>query len=162
MIITKLPANRWQEYKQLRLESIQESPQSFLDTVVETEALPDLDWQRKMENMFFAVTDDDRIVGMIGCYREDKSKLHHIGNVVSFYVTPSFQGQGIGKALLNTVIAHAKSLNGLKKLQLGVITTQKAAQKLYETTGFQKVGEAKMSVCVDEKLFDEHLMELYL
>lgn len=53
MQITQLPPARWQDYKNLRLEAVRNSPQSFLSTVEETEAEPDQEWQKKITNMFF-------------------------------------------------------------------------------------------------------------
>lgn len=162
MEIIRLDPSRWEEYKQLRLESIQDSPEAFLATVDETLAEPDSTWQNYLQNMFFAVDENQHLVGMIACVQEEKAKLAHIVNVYSFYVSPQFRGQGIGKQLLQTAIAHAKSLSGVSKIKLGVMTTQTAARQLYESLGFQTIGISQQAVKVDESYLDEYLMELFL
>ncbi len=162
MTITQLPPNRWKEYKNLRLEAVQNSPQSFLATVQETLAEKDSEWESKINNMFFAVSETDELVGMAGCYRDSKQKLNHVANIVSVYVTPSYRGKGVGRKLLEAVIAHAKNSPGVTKLQLGVITTQVEAYTLYTSLGFQNVGTLKMATKVDDTYYDEYLLEMII
>lgn len=162
MQITQLPPTRWQDYKKLRLEAIQDSPQSFLSTVEETEAETDQSWQDKIANMFFALNEADQLVGMAGTYSENKDKLRHVANVVSVYVAPAYRRQGVGKQLLLAVLAHLQSQPQVKKIQLGVITTQQEAYRLYESVGFKRVGELRRSVRIGEQFFDEYLMEILL
>jgi len=160
-IITNAPISRWEEYRDLRLEALEQVPQAFLDDPDKASALPKEDWQRKIANMYFAEI-DGKLIGMVGAYQDDKTKLKHILNVVSVYVSPKYRGLGAAKALLSQVIADAKNNPNLKKLSLGVVTTQEPAKKLYEKLGFTVKGELKYAVKVGEEYFDEYLMELYL
>lgn len=160
-ILTKLSKTRWQEYKQLRLQAIKDSPQAFLDNLTDVEKrAPEL-WQQRMQHIYFAQV-DSRLVGMIGAYQDERAKLKHILHVVSFFVLPKHRGTGIGKALLSQVLTEAKLKPELKKLQLSVATSQTAAYQLYLSLGFQKIGISKYAVKVDKQYFDEYLMELYL
>jgi ribosomal protein S18 acetylase RimI-like enzyme len=52
-------------------------------------------------------------------------------------VNPSYQGKGIGKDLINAVIAHAQLL-GFDKV--GLLVSNPDAKRLYEKLGFKKVG----------------------
>ncbi len=119
------------------------------------------EWQKRMKSMIFAEI-DGKFVGMVGAYQEEKAKVKHILNIVSVYVTPRYRGQGIGKALLEYAIDQAKQNPEIKKLLLGVVTTQEPAQAMYESLGFVKVGHLKYAVKVGEQYFDEYLMELYI
>ena len=160
-IISNAPSNRWDEYKQLRIEALEKVPQAFLDEPSQAKNLPEQEWQRKMKNMHFAEVNGE-LVGMVGAYQEEKKKLKHILNIVSVYVKPSFRGQGIGKALLQQVIETAKKNQEIKKILLGVVTTQEPAHALYKSLGFNQVGHLKYAVKVDDTYFDEYYMELYL
>ncbi|WP_299673066.1 GNAT family N-acetyltransferase [uncultured Roseobacter sp.] len=51
------------------------------------------------------------------------------------FVDPDARGQGVGKALLQAIEAHAVSL-GLRKVRLDVIDTNPRARALYEREGF--------------------------
>lgn len=160
-IIDNLPDKRWAEYRDLRIQALVDVPQAFLDEPSQAKKLDAKEWQRKMENMIFAEA-DDKLVGMVGAYQDEKKKLQHIVNIVSFYVILNYHSQGVGRALLQAVIDKYQDKPGLKKLQLGVTTTQKPAQHLYKSLGFKQVGELKYTVKVDKQFFNEYLMELYL
>ncbi|RZK04951.1 MAG: GNAT family N-acetyltransferase, partial [Flavobacterium sp.] len=54
-------------------------------------------------------------------------------------VDPKFQGKGIGRNLIETVIEKAKSL-GFKKVGLLVSTSNPNAKRLYEKIGFKAIG----------------------
>ncbi len=162
MKITKLPISRWLDYKNLYMESIANSPQAFLWSKEEISSKEDSEWQDRIKNMFFAITDDEKLVGMAGFYCEEKKKLAHIANIVRVYVSPECRGKGIGKKLLLTVIEEIKSKPEIKKIQLGVIATQISALNLYESVGFEKVGELKMAVKIDDRFYDQYLMEMIL
>lgn len=160
--ITKLPPARWQDYRQLRIEAVKDSPQSFLSTLEETLAEKDEEWQQKIATMHFVETSDNKLVGMSGWYREEKQKLNHIANIVSVYVSPTFRGQGLGRKLVAASVEEAQSQPGVTKLQLGVITTQKNAYQLYHSLGFQKVGHQKQAIKVGARFYDEFLLEMIL
>lgn len=160
MHITQLPSDRWHDYKTLRLEAITDSPQSFLPTMDEALTQSDEEWQERIKTMFFAVTDDDELVGMTGYYRESKTKQNHIVNVVSVYVSPDYRQQGLARKLLEATIAAIKQNPEIRKIQLGVITTQTAAYDLYQSVGFQKFGTAHRALKVGNTFYDEHLMEM--
>ncbi len=162
MTITKLSSDHWQDYKKLRLEAVENSPQSFLAAVEETNKEKTADWKNKIKNMFFALDDHGELVGMIGCYKEQSTKLQHIANIVSFYIKPEFRKKGLGREMIKTAIDFAKTKLEVKKVQLGVITTQTPAYELYKSVGFITIGEQKMAIKVGDDYFDEYLMELYL
>lgn len=152
---------RWEEYRNLRIQALKDAPQAFLDDIDEAERRPKEEWQDKSKNVYFA-EENNKLIGMIAAYQDKRSKLKHILNIVSFYVLPEYRGQGVGKALLMKIIDEAKQIEEVKKLQLGVITTQESAYQLYLSLGFKKVGEQKYAVKVGDRYFDEYLMELYL
>jgi GNAT superfamily N-acetyltransferase len=53
----------------------------------------------------------DRLVGAITCERDARSKVRHIGHVVGTMVLRDEQGQGVGRALLDALIARAPTTN---------------------------------------------------
>jgi len=162
MKITKLPVSRWLDYKNFYMDSIANSPQAFLWSKEEISSKEDSEWQDRIKNMFFAIVDDGKLVGMAGSYCEKKKKLSHIANIVRVYVNPEYRGKGIGRQLLLAVIEDIKSKPEIKKIQLGVISTQNSAYNLYKSVGFEKVCKLKMSVRVDDRFYDQYLMEMIL
>lgn len=88
--------------------------------------------------MWFALA-DDKVIGMIGLLRDKGFCGNHRGHIISFWVQPTYRGQGIGKKLIQNLQDFAQ-LRGIRKLYLHVTTTQESAIKLYESLGFEKVG----------------------
>jgi ribosomal protein S18 acetylase RimI-like enzyme len=56
-------------------------------------------------------------------------------------VDPSLQRSGAGKAMVEAIIAHAKSLDGIKAVALTTGSTWESAHGLYRKIGFQRVPE---------------------
>jgi len=58
-----------------------------------------------------------------------------IGEIKRVYVRPAFRGRGLGRALIETVIAAAR-LIGYRRLRLETASFMKDAQALYLSLGF--------------------------
>ena len=159
-IIAQLDQDRWTEYRQLRLKALEEIPQAFLDDADTSRLQPQEYWLQRMANMVFA-EEDRQLVGMIGCHRDQRGKLNHIVNLVSFYVISDKRGQGVGEQLLRKVIDLYSHDPSVKKFQLGVIETQTAAINSYLKLGFIQSGVQKFAVRVGSKYYSEILMEKY-
>ncbi|WP_106745074.1 GNAT family N-acetyltransferase [Yoonia maritima] len=55
------------------------------------------------------------------------------------FVEPDARGQGVGKALLQSIETHAAS-QGLQSIRLDVIDSNPRARALYEREGYSKIG----------------------
>lgn len=58
---------------------------------------------------------------------------------VSVYIDPAYQGQGIGKALLQTLITESET-NGIWTLQAGIFPENIVSLRLHEKAGFRVIG----------------------
>jgi ribosomal protein S18 acetylase RimI-like enzyme len=76
------------------------------------------------------------------------------------YIKNGYRGQGIGNALLNAVITHAK--NRVIQLHLTVVTTNQTALKLYQKNGFRVYGTEPRALKIGDQFYDEHMMVLEL
>ncbi len=61
-----------------------------------------------------------------------------IGEIKRVYVRPAFRGKGLGKALIEAVIAAAR-LIGYRKLRLETASFMEGAQALYRSLGFDLI-----------------------
>ena len=69
--------------------------------------------------------------------------------------------RGIGRALLDGVIAHGRSWQGLEQIVLTVTATNVAARQLYVSSGFVPFGVEPRALKSDGRYYDkEHLILL--
>ena len=80
---------------------------------------------------------------------------------VSLTVARDYWGQGIGRGVMEALIAFARQA-GLEVLQLEVRADNERAVALYERLGFEKMGLYKKFMKVDGRDFDAWYMNLYL
>ena len=104
----------------------------------------------------------DRLVGAITCERDPRSKVRHIGHVIGTMVASDQQRQGVGRALLDALVARASTDDELEQLTLSVTAGNAAAVRLYEGAGFTRYGTLPRAVCVGGRFHDKHLMQLNL
>lgn len=76
-------------------------------------------------------------------------------------VLADYQGMGIGKALMRTVVARAAAA-GISRLELTVMVTNAPAIRFYEGLGFSIEGRKQGSVMIDGDPVDEFLMAAIL
>ncbi len=152
-------------YRALRLDSLLESPHAFTKSYEEfsQRTLDGIAQQLRGHDSFtLGAFENDRLVGMVGFYRESALKLRHKGYIVSMYVIPDYRSRGLARALLTEAIARARRLPDLKQLLLGVVVTQATAKRLYESLGFTVYGREPDAVKVGNEYFDEEFMLLKL
>ena len=82
---------------------------------------------------------DGKVVGMVALIQTD-SHNPQVASLQRMYVVPSCKGMGIGKKLLNELIAHATT-QGIEKIVLYTTSTQIPAIQLYKKQGFELIKE---------------------
>lgn len=164
-MIRRLVEEDAEDYLALRLEALQNSPESFGSTYEEEkDQLADKYKTRfqSQESFTFGAFEDDLLVGIITLVKEPRIKLRHRTSIVAMYVSPSKRGFGLGKALMDEAIRTAKELEGVEQIYLTVVTTNKSAKNLYTSLGFETFGTEKRALKLKNRYFDEDLMVLFL
>ncbi len=143
--IVKLPLEQWPRYREIRLESLREEPQAFGSSVTDMEQKPDTFWQGRLSDallgekswLLFA-QQGERLVGMIGAFCDAAQET---ATIVSVYVSKAARGKGVGKALMDGILAEIGKKESIHKATLGVNQEQAAAVRLYRRFGFRVTGE---------------------
>jgi ribosomal protein S18 acetylase RimI-like enzyme len=149
----------------LRLEAVKNEPDSFGATFEESvdKPLPEVVKQLKStDDSFVMGAFAPHLVGMVGLYRRNGTKLRHKGNIWGMYVSAEGRGRGIGRALMKSLIAHVRSMSSYEQLVLTVVTTNEAARSLYLSLGFEIYGTETAALKLDNRYLDEELMALIL
>lgn len=160
-IIKQLTAEDWKIWKELRLEALKNSPESFGSSYEEESNWHDLDFQNSLtKSDIFGVFVDDSLVSCAGFYCLTLAKTKHRGVIWGMYTRPEYRGQGIAGALIQTIIRHAKS--HVAQLHLTCVTSNLGAVAFYREHGFKTYGTEPRALKIRDTFFDEHLMMLEL
>jgi ribosomal protein S18 acetylase RimI-like enzyme len=102
-----------------------------------------------------------QLVGAIGCEREERLKVRHIGHVIGMMVRPEVRGQGIGALLLEACIAEARHA-GIEMLTLTVTAENASAVRLYERHRFIAYGTLRHALKIGNRYHNKLHMALTL
>jgi ribosomal protein S18 acetylase RimI-like enzyme len=158
IVITRLPADRWEDYRKIRLEALKIEPVAFFSSSIEEEKYGEPMWKERIVNHIFALNGSE-VDGVIGLLFRAREKQKHIADIFGLFVRKEFRGLGIGELLLKEAIKTASARGGIIKLELGVIADQKPALALYEKNGFLRVGILSHEMLINGIFHDEILME---
>ena len=148
-------------YRDIRLEGLKQIPEAFGSTFThESEKPPSWFAERiKLGNVFGAFVEDD-LRGVAGFWQQEGPKVSHKATLWGMYVRPSARNSGLGRRLVEAVIAHASGR--VEQLLLTVVSDNEAAHRLYRTMGFTEYGRELRALKQDERYYDEILMVRFL
>jgi RimJ/RimL family protein N-acetyltransferase len=147
-------------YQALRLRALSEHPAAFTSSAEEEAARP-LSWSeqrlkpdaQRPHDIFLGAWQSNLLLGIVGLQGRYRIKERHNATLVGLYVAPQGSGHGLGLALVQALLAHARSLPELQQLDLTVTAGNPMAQALYERCGFSVWGVMPRAVKVDGRLF---------
>ena len=97
----------------------------------------------------------DHLEGIVGFFALDATKTRHRGVLWGLYVRPEARGGGLARALVETVLQHARK--EVELVQLVVETTNRPALRLYERMGFERYGIERRALKVGNRYVDAEL-----
>tara|TARA_R100000365_G_scaffold370_1_gene1212 strand:+ start:596 stop:1102 length:507 start_codon:yes stop_codon:yes gene_type:complete len=159
--IRQIGPDEAEAYRTIRLIALDGDPGSFASDA-ETERARPIEWyaQGTRDAAIFVAFADDQPVGMAGLFVSDRPKTGHIGTIFGLYVRPEYRRSGTAAALMDAIIAYARTV--VRQVHLGVAVDNCAALKLYHRFGFQTYGTEPRALHVDGRFIDEHLMVRFL
>ena len=156
-------------YKQLRDAMLSAHPSAFSSDAAEGRARSPESYRSRLglnrpEGGHFTLGawSGDDLVGAIGCERDARIKVRHIGHVIGMMVRDESQRRGIGRALLAECIALARRAEGLEMLTLTVTAGNVSAIRLYEHFGFERYGSLPRAIGVAGRYHAKDQMLLVL
>jgi RimJ/RimL family protein N-acetyltransferase len=157
-MIQRLEPEHAAVYRALMLQAYARHPEAFTSEVSERSDLPLSWWERRLsaeprpQHMVFGAFADvemaGELAGVAGLSFETRPKLRHKAALFGMYVAPAFRQRGLGRALVNAVLAGAKARAGVKVIQLTVTQGNAKAIALYEACGFKPFGVEPFAMAV--------------
>ena len=134
-MIDQMKASDWEQVRSIYLEGIRSGNSTF-----ETDAPS---WEKWNEgHLPFArlvMRDEESVLGWAGLSPVSKRDVYRGVAEVTVYVTESARGKGIGRALLEALIAESET-NGIWTLQASILPENTASVELHLRCGFREVG----------------------
>ena len=153
----------WRDLRAIRLEALRSEPAAYSSSYEETIARSDEHWRQRLANnqsVHLLARVQNRPIGMIGGYLGSDEGDDSVAVVFGMYVASEHRGRGIGRLLLTSLIDRLAAFPQIITIRLGVTETQDPARRLYESVGFQVVGKTEEGIVVNERQYDELVMEL--
>ena len=146
----------WQAARDIRLEALLRDPQAFGSTYAESVGRTDDEWRgwvsRPGVTLLLARTGQD-VVGIVGGLRgDDITGDASVAWIVSMYVTAGYRQRGVGRRLLQAILADLERDPVLTRAILNVSRSQIPAQRLYASLGFVPVGEESDEIIMERPL----------
>jgi len=163
-VLTADDAEAWWH---LRLEMLNNDPESFADSVEEHEKSAIEKVRKRLSaadsasNFVIGSFENGRLTGTTGFFRRHLLKEHHKGHIWGVYVQPGSRGKGVARALMQEVVRRARQIDGLEQITL-VASAHLPARKLYESLGFESYGVERRSLKIGIEYVDDVLMVLWL
>lgn len=102
-----------------------------------------------------------KIIANANLRGDSKKRMRHIAEM-GITVSREFWGLGIGRFLMDELIAFARQTGELKIIHLAVRADNERAVRLYKSFGFETLGLYKKMFMLSKTYFDGILMNLYL
>jgi ribosomal protein S18 acetylase RimI-like enzyme len=143
--IQVLAQNEWATYRELRLLSLQDSPDSFGSTYEKEVQYTNDEWVTRLDlscregkALPLVARLNSKAVGLVWGLQHNFDD--QVAYLYQMWISPSARGHGIGKLMLRRIEDWARQ-SDLKTIILEVTTTNHAAIKLYQNAGFRPFGE---------------------
>jgi ribosomal protein S18 acetylase RimI-like enzyme len=148
-------------YREIRLEALADSPHAFSSTLESEQGQPlERFATRLAEDFVVGAFSGSFLVGLAGFYVQPRPKHRHKGMLWGMYVRPDQRAAGIGRQLVEAIIAHARQR--VELLQLFVVADNMPARRLYASLGFVEYGIERRATKYHGEYHDDVLMALPL
>jgi GNAT superfamily N-acetyltransferase len=145
--IRRVLPNEGSVLMRVRLLSLLDAPYAFGSTYTESVQRPVEHWAERAaaasvggSTAVFLAMAGEEPVGMAGAFEPEEAP--ETRRVFGVWVEPELRGQGVGRKLVETVVAWAEAV-GADILDLWVNESNDPAVRLYEALGFAKSGDTQ-------------------
>ncbi|MBD2101626.1 GNAT family N-acetyltransferase [Leptolyngbya sp. FACHB-261] len=148
----------------MRLLALQEQPPAFGSLPEDEPDLSEIATRliESNERCFFGAFQDDQLIGTVRISRYSAPNEKHRAHLGGLYVLPAFRSNGCGRSLVRQALSWAANTRSIRRVNLTVMTQQKAALCLYQSLGFRIYGTEQETFSKAGRFYDEHLMTLEL
>jgi ribosomal protein S18 acetylase RimI-like enzyme len=127
--LRRLGPDDWEEFRDIRLRALADSPDAFGSTLEREQAFTEADWRTRLTGPVYIVADPTPVA--VGGLFDNEG----VGQIWGMWTDPAHRGQGHARRILDAVTPL------LPRIQLHVNITNGGARTTYERYGFVGTGE---------------------
>ena len=139
--VRRLVADDWQAYRAIRLAMLDESPAAFGSTHAEAASFDEQLWKQRLTENVVLLASVGKVPAGSAMYSEYGATDPGDCSLFGMWVDPGFRQVGVGRALVDAVVAQARTA-GRRRVVLHVVADNTAALRLYEREGFVATGQS--------------------
>lgn len=143
MIVRRIRLGEWNTFREIRLASLKDSPDSFATTYESALERTKQSWMDQAESSAegadsatFLVFDDESPVGVAALYRDENAM--DSGELVQVWVAPEYRGTGTAKELIHSILTWAEEV-GITRITTEVQESNNKVLRFYERLNFKAV-----------------------
>lgn len=166
--IRKPKPDEWQQFKNLRLKSLQDYPLAFASSYEEQLDKSDEEWKSYMlasdsekDSVMICAFENDEMIGCVSAIWNNRIKVAHVASIVGMFVYSNQQNKGIGFKLITSILEYLHAKGRFHKAKLDVVSTNLPAYNLYNKVGFVEAGTLHSELFLDGSYYDLVEMERF-
>jgi ribosomal protein S18 acetylase RimI-like enzyme len=146
IVIERITPRNTFVFKAVRLRALQDDPHAFGSTYAMESQLTDADWNKRVESWNgergagFLAMDRDTACGIAGAFLDQNDPTR--AQLISMWTSATHRQRGVGRLLVNEVLAWARGRNA-RVLLLMVVSNNEPAMRFYERLGFTRTGRTE-------------------
>lgn len=138
-VVRRFEIGEAEALRRLRLLALRDAPEVFGMGYEQDAAKPVESWQQWIATSPpFGAFIDDEPRGLVGFSRQTAANLRHRGALTAMYVAPELRGSGASTALVEALLAHART--EVEQVHLSVNADNDRAVRFYRRMGFIAYG----------------------
>jgi ribosomal protein S18 acetylase RimI-like enzyme len=139
--VCRLVADDWQSYRAIRLAMLQDSPSAFGGTQDQAARNDERVWKERLTHNAVLLARVGRAPAGSATYSVFGATEPGDCSLFGMWVDPRFRRAGVGRALVDAVLAQARAA-GKARVVLHVVADNFGARRLYERAGFFAAGRS--------------------
>lgn len=146
VVIEPITLRNLTAFMETRLRALEDTPSAFGSTYARESRLTDDEWKDRVTRwngetgIGFLAIDSGVACGIAGAFLDPGNPSHT--QLISMWTAPSHRKRGVGRMLVDSVAAWARS-RGATTLQLLVTSSNESAMIFYEQLGFSRTGRTE-------------------
>jgi ribosomal protein S18 acetylase RimI-like enzyme len=153
------------EYRRARLTALKDHPEAYSCSWEEEREFGDPVFLDRIlpepPSLMLGAFAGPHLAAMAVLVVPQRAKTRHVGTINGVYVEPAFRGTGLGRALMEALLASARE-SGLLAVTLTVSVGNESARRLYAGLGFERYGLVRRALRVGDRFFDDEHMVIEL